>query len=185
MIPQAMTILAIVGLGTGAALKPEIILPDSIAGRIVLGLLLLSTLVLPVVVAYRLRTQIDRLHDEFSAIPDSDRQLILKLRVEAGKVTDLFTNESFLSGVPGISNVGPFRDSFGALRHYPQVYRSACKLADLLCELASFQGSQMDYLDITGTTVECYDELIAECGKLLRPSKDLPPSTASEQAPPP
>lgn len=167
---RVVTALAAIGYSVGAYLKPETLLPASPVGKLLLGFLFLLLILVPVQTAYRLRSQLDDLSSRIAAIPDNERDLILKLRMTAGRVLDQSVNP-FSMNDPGLGkNLQRLRRMAGNLRHYPHVYSAAVTLVQFLVLLrAARQSPVAEYQEAAQKVRKAYERVVEACDDVLRP----------------
>ena len=178
---RTVEILAVFGYGVGAAWKPEVFLPSSIWGRIGIGILLFLMFTAQVRIAYRLRCQLDAL----LAIPESDRNLILELKTVAGEAVHHCTALlSFSSKDQADESVRQLRTILSKLRQYPGIYSAATRLSDALAWWSGGHIIAPEYKEAVKWVETIYQRVLTECDAVLKPTKDLVPTRATEQFPP-
>jgi len=175
-------LLPIAGYAIFASLKPEMLLPPSLAGKIALVVVFLFVLaVLPVRVAYRLRCQLDAL----LAIPESDRNLILELKAVAGEAVHHCTALlSFSSKEQAKDSTDRLRTIISKLRLYTGIYNAAVHLSDALAVWSITHVPSGEYERMMASIEPIYKRVLSECDSVIKPTKDPALSRTSEQAPP-
>jgi hypothetical protein len=178
VVLKLMGVLPFIGYGIFASLKPEMLLPSSFPGKIALAVLFLLLLGVPVRVAYRLRSELDDLKERILAVPESERNLIIKLKATAGRVV-----HNHISTIPfptkDPTDIQKLQDVYSELRHHQGIYNIANNLATSLL-FVSGQLTVQEFREASKMVEKIYQRLLEECDAVIKPTKDLAPSKASE-----
>jgi len=169
MAVKLVAFLALLGFGIGAIKNPEMLLPASTLGRVLIGLVAVFAFALPVQVAYKLRSQLD----DFLAIPESDRNLILELKTVAGEaVHHCTTLPSFSSKDQADESVQRLRNVYSRLRHYSGIYDASFQLSCALLGHSTARLTLKDFETMSGLVETIYRRVLDQCDAVLKPTKD-------------
>lgn len=182
MTAKSLAVLALLGYAVAASVKPETYLPPTTEGRVVLITAALLSAIWPVLVAYRLRTLLEETQEKIAAVPEKDRELIFHLRRVAGKAIHPYTGAP-IAGSPSDASqdqIQELRNACAELHHYEGIYSAGIRLIRNLCFMpmvmvhpAEEFPKRVDKLE------EDYRSLLVECGRVVKPTVDPPPSKAS------
>lgn len=181
MIPRVVAGLGLLGFTIGASIKPETFLPGPVVGRVALALLLLFVLSWNVQVAYRLRSELDRLRNAakvHAVLPAVQRERLHRIKELAGRICEA------LQGIGTgdlMTLIGQLRAEASAIREIEEVWAIAAfyalNIATWLEAVASVDDAQKReemLAALRSRQIRYYDNLIEVCNYVLEnyPSPD-------------